>query len=49
MSLKERIFKVSRLFLTIWGGISLLGVIAIGSVLLYFMTLGNTNVEGKAT
>ena len=49
MSLKERIFKVSRLFLTIWGGISLLGVIAICSVLLYFMTLGNTNVEGKAT
>jgi hypothetical protein len=49
MNLKEKIFKISRQLLTIWGGISLLGVIAIGGYLLYSMTLGNTNVEGKAT
>jgi hypothetical protein len=49
MSLKENIFKVCRQLLTIWGGISLIGVIAIGCYLIYSMTLGNTNVEGKAT
>ncbi len=49
MNLKEKIFKISRQLLTIWGGISLLGVIAIGSYMFYSMTLGNTNVEGKAT
>jgi hypothetical protein len=49
MTLKEKIFKITRQLLTIWGGISLVGVILIGSYLLYSMTLGNTNIKNKAT
>lgn len=49
MTLKEKVLKISRLLLTIWGGISLVGIIAIGGYLAYSMTLGNTNVVGKAT
>jgi hypothetical protein len=49
VSLKEKIFKLSRQLLTVWGAISLLGLIATGGYLFYSMTIGNTNIEGKAT
>ncbi|MDJ1506236.1 hypothetical protein [Xanthocytophaga agilis] len=49
IGLKEKMVKVSRLLLTIWGGISLIGVIVIGCYVIYSMTLGNRDVEGKAT
>ena len=49
MTLKGKILKICRLLLTIWGGISLLGVIIIVGYLFFSMTLGNTNVEDKAT
>ncbi|SET59312.1 hypothetical protein [Hymenobacter actinosclerus] len=49
MNFKQKLFKISRQLLTIWGGISLLGVIIIGGYLFYSMTLGNTNIEDNAT
>ena len=49
MSLKEKFFEISRRLLTIWGGISLVGVIIIVTYLLYSMTVGNANVEDNAT
>ena len=49
MALKGKILKNCRLLLTIWGGISLLGLIIIVSYFLFSITLGNTNVENKAT
>jgi len=49
MNFKGKVFKISRQLLTIWGGISLIGVIVIVGYLLYSTTLGNTTVEGKAT
>jgi hypothetical protein len=49
MTFKEKLFKISRQLLTIWGGISLIGVIAIGGYILYSMTAGSSKVEGKAT
>ncbi|HLF53207.1 hypothetical protein [Flavobacterium sp.] len=47
--MKEKIFKIIRQLLTIWGGISLLGLILIGGYLGYSMTLANKNIEDKAT
>jgi hypothetical protein len=49
MSFKEKVFRVIRQLLTIWGGISLIGVITICCYLLYSLTVGNTSVDGKAT
>lgn len=49
MSFKQKLFKISRQLLTIWGGISLIGVIFIGSYSLYSTTPGNANVKDKAT
>jgi hypothetical protein len=46
---KEKFFRISRLLLAIWGGISLLAVVIIGTCLLYSMTVGNTKVEDNAT
>jgi hypothetical protein len=49
MSLKGKLLNITRLLLTIWGAISLVVLLAIGSYLLYSMTLGNTNAVDKAT
>ncbi|MDY3547685.1 hypothetical protein PG291_03605 [Riemerella anatipestifer] len=49
MTLKEKVLKISLRILTVWGGISFIGVIVMGGYLAYSMTLGNRNAEGKAT
>ncbi len=47
--MKKKILKISRQILTIWGGVSLVGVIVFIGYLVYSMTLGNKNIENKAT
>ena len=47
--MKNKILKIGRQILTIWGAISLVGVIVIIGYLAYSMTLGNENIENKAT
>ena len=49
MTEKGKKFRICRLLLTIWGGISLLGTIIIIGYLFFGITIGNTNKEDKAS
>ncbi|AUC79264.1 hypothetical protein CW736_07655 [Nonlabens sp. MB-3u-79] len=47
--MKNRIYNLGKKALTIWGGISLIGIILILGYLAYSTTIGNKTVENKAT
>jgi len=47
--MKNIILKIPKQILTVWGAISLTGVIAMVGYLAYSKTLGNTNIENKAS
>ncbi len=47
--MKNKLFNIGKKALTIWGGISLIGLILILSYIAYSLTLGNKTVENKAT
>ena len=49
MTIKRKIFRICKLLLIIWGGISFLGTIIIIGYLLFGITIWNTNQEDKAT
>ena len=49
MSIKERLFKIGRISLMIWGGVSLIGVVLITCYFFYSADLGNETITDKAT
>jgi hypothetical protein len=49
MNSRDKVFKITRQLLAIWGAISLIGLILLGTYVLYSMTVGNTDLVDKAT
>ncbi|WP_396159309.1 hypothetical protein [Flavobacterium sp.] len=47
--MKDKIKRIGKNALAIWGGISLIGIILILGYLAYSMTIGNKTVENEAT
>lgn len=47
--MKNKIYRIGKNALAIWGGISLIGIILILAYLAYSTSIGNKTVENKAT